>query len=107
MRKKFLVICLVISTLGYGMVWAVDGHLGAQQKQAGESFGQQEAGDMPSPDGHHSIDFDHCCHASAHLVGITATVAKGLPVNRSDVYFAYTATLVSFLDVPVSPPPRP
>jgi hypothetical protein len=106
MLKKFIIICLVISTFGYGMAWAFDGHWDVPQTQAGASFGQQENGDNPEPDHHNDASCDHCCHASAHLVGIAADGSGGSLASRDKICSAYTATMISFLNIPVSPPPK-
>jgi hypothetical protein len=99
MLKKLLLICLLISTFGYGMAWAFDGHWDAPQTQAD--------GDNPAPDHHNDNNCDHCCHASAHLVGMAADISNGLPANRDKLCSAYTATMISWLGHPAAPPPKP
>jgi len=67
MLKRLLMFWLIISTLGYGSVWAFDGHayeLNEHQRVAGD------VGHSPDGDGdHHSCD--HCCHASAHTMALS------------------------------------
>jgi hypothetical protein len=56
MLKRLLVIWLIVSTLGYGSVWAFDGHLDAVEDH------QSVIGDMnnaPDEEGEHS-SCDHC-----------------------------------------------
>jgi len=105
MLKKFIIICLVISTFGYGMVWAFDGHWDAQQAQDDVSFGHQAHGDTPAAGDHNDSSCDHCCHASAHLVGIAATGPEVLSAKTGSICSVYTASMISFLDIPASPPP--
>jgi len=69
MLKRLLMIWLIISTLGYGSVWAFDGHLDAVKDH------QSVTGDVnnaPDEDGDQS-SCDHCCHASAHLMALWST----------------------------------
>lgn len=107
MLKKFIIICLLISTFGYGMAWAFDGHWDTPQTQDNASFGQLADGDHPAPDHHNDANCDHCCHASAHLVGMTADSSNGLPATRDKICSAYTATMISWLGLPAAPPPKP
>lgn len=106
MFKRFIVICLVISTLGYGVAWAFDGHWDVSQASADTLFGQQANDDVPASDEHNDAGCDHCCHASAHLIGIAPVATKGLFVNRSNLYSAFTVTMISYLELPTAPPPK-
>ena len=98
MIRQFINICLVLSTLGYGMAVAFDGHLDESQVPFSAFVDQHED--------HDTSDCDHCCHANAHLTGIAATGTRGLSANCSIIYSAYTQTLVSFLELPTAPPPK-
>jgi len=106
MLRKFIIIGLVISTFGYGMAWAYDGHWDASQVQYGTGVDQHADHESPATDQHDTTSCDHCCHANAHLTGLAVTGTRGLSADCSNNYSAYTATLISFLDNPASPPPR-
>lgn len=88
------------------MAWAFDGHLNIPQMQTDALFEQLADGDNSTHDQHSETGCDHCCHASAHLIGIVAGSAKGLSASRSNLCSANTTTLISFLAIPVSPPPK-
>jgi hypothetical protein len=106
MIRQFINICLVISTFGYGMALAFDGHLDESQVQFSAFDDQHEDHESPATDQHDTSDCDHCCHANAHLTGIAAADTRGLSANCSNIYSAYTQTLVSFLELPTAPPPK-
>ncbi len=106
MLKKLIITCLVISTFGYGMAWAFDGHWDDSQAQYGAQVGQHADHESPATDQHDTASCDHCCHANAHLTGLAVTGTGGLSADCSNIYSTYTATLISFLDNPASPPPR-
>lgn len=106
MFKRFITVCLVISSLGYGVAWAFDGHWDVTQASADASFGQHADDDIPASGEHNDAGCDHCCHASAHLVGIAPAATKGLFVNRSNLYSVFTVTMISHLELPTSPPPK-
>jgi len=100
MLKRFLMLWLIISTLGYGSVWAFDGHIDEiNQHQDVVSDVDHSRGD----DGDHP-SCDHCCHASAHTVAMspfqTSTTYPGADIGSTP----YRHSL-SFLSV--APPDRP
>ena len=98
MIRQFINICLVLSTLGYGMALAFDGHLDESQVQFSTFDDQHED--------HDTSDCDHCCHANAHLTGIEATDTRGLSANGGIMYSIYGPTQISFLELPTAPPPK-
>jgi len=53
-------------TLGYGSVWAFDGHIDAVENHQSVTGDVNNASDE---EGEHS-SCDHCCHASAHLMAL-------------------------------------
>ena len=101
MLRKFIIICLVISTFGYGVAWAFDAHSGILETQA-----HQANSEIPASGDHDDSNCDHCCHASAHFLGIAASANKGLSASCRNYSPAVTTTLVSFLVIPASPPPK-
>ena len=104
MLKRLLIIWLMVSTLGYGVVWAFDGHLsdvGAHQSSAqSDHSGDKHALDM---DENHPA-CDHCCHASAHLVALRSCPGEGVFVPT---YQHYTPRQKPLIFQSVSPPERP
>jgi len=106
MLKKFIIICLIISTFGYGMAWASDGHWTGPLTQTNDSFGQQADIDSPAPDRHNGTGCDHCCHASAHLIGFIVDGSDGLPANHDKNCSTYAPAMISWLELPAAPPPR-
>lgn len=106
MLRKFIIICLVISTFGYGMAWAFDGHWDDSQSQNEAPADLHAVHESPATDQHDSASCDHCCHANAHLTGITITGSRELSADCSNIYSAYTVTLISFQDILSSPPPK-
>lgn len=100
MAKSFLLIWLIISTLGYGSVWAFGGHVDVVDEHQGVVGDVDNA---PGDDGdHHSCD--HCCHASAHTVALA-------PFQSSTAYSGtcagHTPYLHTYSFYTTSPPERP
>ncbi|MEA2095037.1 MAG: hypothetical protein U9P11_10825 [Pseudomonadota bacterium] len=93
-------IWLIICTLGYGSVWAFDGHLHEgeeHQRVTGDvSHAADEDGDHPS--------CDHCCHASAHLMALWSAQPGTAYTGAGSGYTPYRQ-LLSFHTT--SPPERP
>jgi hypothetical protein len=100
MLKRFFMLWLVTSTLGYGSVWAFDGHLDAaedHQRVTGEvNHAPDEDGDQSS--------CDHCCHASAHLMALWSVQSGTAYLVAGTGNTPYQQSL-SFLSI--SPPDRP
>jgi hypothetical protein len=67
MFRHLLTLWLITCTIGYGSVWAFDGHLEelTQHEELSSATDHGEDGDDHS-------SCDHCCHASAHLTGMWA-----------------------------------
>jgi hypothetical protein len=100
MLKRFLMIWLIISTLGYGSVWAFDGHIDTVAEH------QDVVGDVdhaPTDNEDHP-PCDHCCHASAHLMALWSDqFATAYPGSGT----GYTPYLQSLSFNITSPPDRP
>lgn len=100
MFKRLLMIWLIISTLGYGSVWAFDGHvdeLNEHQGVAGD-VGHSPDGDEDSP------ACDHCCHASAHTMALSPFQSSTTYTGTCTGNTPYLQTLS--LNI-TSPPDRP
>ncbi len=83
MLRRFLILWLAISILGYGVALAADVH-GEQQYQYGYTAATDDGGHA----GHSGVDCGHCAHGAAHLTGLhfafdLQAVEAGKPV-RSD-----------------------
>jgi hypothetical protein len=100
MLKRFLMIWLITSTLGYGSVWAFDGHLDAVDEHQGVTGDLNNA---PDEEGEQS-SCDHCCHASAHLMALFSS-QSGTAYPVAGIGNTPYRQLLSFLAI--SPPDRP
>jgi len=98
---RLLTFILIFTTLSAGTGWALDTHLEAL-------VGHTLSIDAPLDAVDHGLDdgpCDHCCHASAHLMGIPITasnVACLAVALRSQVE---PARLLSIRLSPTPPPP--
>jgi hypothetical protein len=100
MFRRLLMMWLIISTVGYGSVWAIAGHLDeAAEHQAVAA----DAGHTPDDEGNHCA-CDHCCHASAHILALWPT-QPGAVCPVADT--GYTPYLQSLSRSTTSPPERP
>ena len=64
MFRRFITLLLVVTLLGYGTSWAFSGHVLEDVDHAADIHGHsQEMVD--------ESDCDHCCHAAAHMTGLT------------------------------------
>jgi len=64
MFRQFITLLLVIALLGYGTSWAFSGHV---LESADHAAGTHEHGQEMIDE----EDCDHCCHAAAHMTGLT------------------------------------
>lgn len=68
MIKRFLLLLLIVCTLGYGSAWAFDNHFDSAEEHQivnGDTDNLQDAdGDSPC--------CNDSCHSSAHLVGLSS-----------------------------------
>jgi hypothetical protein len=100
MVKPLFLFWLIVSTLGYGSVWAFDDHVDELDEH------QNVAGDLGhSPDGDgDNLSCDHCCHASAHTVAFSPFQSRMDYSGTCTGFTPYRYTL-SFLAI--APPDRP
>jgi len=100
MTKRLLMIWLIISTLGYGSVWAFDDHL----NEAAEHQGVIGDVDYAPDEDEGQSPCDHCCHASVHVMALLSYQSG--PVYQSDSadYAPYQHTVPFHT---LSPPDRP
>ena len=105
MVKQFFMIWLITSIFGYGMVWAVDGHV----DELDTHHSSDQNADLLSAvstindnDDHPACD--HCCHAAAHLIALRGYQSENVYSNSRNKYSPYRH---SFLFLSVSPPVRP
>ena len=100
MFKRLLMIWLITSILGYGSVWAFDGHADEVNEHQGVVG---DVGHSPDGDGDHP-SCDHCCHASAHTIALS-------PFQSSTAYSGNCTGYTPYLDTlsfnTTSPPDRP
>jgi len=100
MFKRLLIIWLTTSILGYGSVWAFDGH-GDEVNEHQCIVG--DVGHALDDDGDQAT-CDHCCHASAHTTALS-------PFQSSTAYSGTCAGNTPYLQTLsfniTSPPDRP
>jgi len=101
MLKHLLMMCLIICTLGYGSVWAFDGHYDGltQHEDTSSATGQGD-------DGEDHSSCDHCCHASAHLTGLWANQPAISIPDANSVWSHYHTSYHSILTGPPGRPPK-
>jgi hypothetical protein len=100
MLKRLLMIWLIISTLGYGVVWAFDGHVDELNEHRNVV---DDVGHPPDGDGD-NLSCDHCCHASAH---ITALCPALIGMHCDNIATGSTPYQQSIFFHSITPPDRP
>jgi len=103
--KQFLLIVLVLSTLGYSSAWAFDEHV---MEQLETELSSKSAVFDNSPDGEHDADIacDHCCHISSHLVAIFSDTNCDF-LNSASIYLlSLKENHHSYIVSPDLKPPR-
>ena len=101
MLRYLLTLFLIICTVGYGSVWAFDGHFDEWTQHEGMAAAADH-GD----EGEEHSSCDHCCHATAHLTGLCANQpALSIP-DASSVWSHYPDSYNSVLTGPPGRPPR-
>jgi len=102
MFKRLLMIWLITSILGYGSVWAFDGHVDEVNEHQ-DNVGS--VGHAPDDDGDQAA-CDHCCHASAHTMALTP-FQSSTDYSGACIGFTPYRYTISFLSTaPPDQPPR-
>jgi len=103
--KQFLLIVLVLSTLGYSSAWAFDEHV---MEQLETELGSHTTVLDGSQDGETGADIacDHCCHISSHLVAIFSDTNCNLKNSASIYLLSPKENHISFIVNPDLRPPR-
>jgi hypothetical protein len=99
--KRFIAAVLILSLAGLTTAWAFDAH-DVDAAAHGEWIDTAGSADHPDADGH---AYDHCCHAGAHLAGLSNTPQPLVPVIRSVLQSPTPADL--FLARTTAPPFKP
>ena len=101
MLKHLSILLLILSTLSYSSVWAMDSHSDEDSNHEQSHLVDAQPGDS----GHeHELDDDHCCHAGAHLLGLLEVEADmSMPAIHANISL-YSFHLNAHLN---SPPQRP
>ncbi|RLA21739.1 MAG: hypothetical protein DRQ61_08025 [Gammaproteobacteria bacterium] len=77
MAKQFTIWLFIISMLSYSSVWAAHSH---EDIIDGDHAFITDA--HHTSDQHSQSDSDHCCHASAHLLGLPSMhISQLLPIK--------------------------
>jgi len=101
MFKRFLTIFLILSTLSYSSVWALDSHENESGKQ---DQSQSHTVDNQPDNTDHQLDDDHCCHAGAHLLGLLNQKSNE---HSPDIHINVSHYQFHLNDYHNSPPQRP
>ena len=99
---KLLALILTLLTFSAGTAWALDAHL---EVFAGHQATIGAGGDT---DVSHAADneaCDHCCHASAHLMGLPITATDTVCTLTPERVLAVSVHLRSLRVGPATPPP--
>ncbi len=102
MLRQFLIIWLIVSTLGYGTVWAMDTHWNENSQYAAV-----QDGDVSSQDDNKDGPFsDHCCHGIIHLLGILPATTIIPPSVNTKLETPLTSSHHPWAAAPPLQPPR-
>ena len=105
MLKQFLTIWLIVCTLGYGAVWAFDGHINQAEAHL---LANENSAIMADASNDHNDDHncDHCCHASAHIVALRGYESGSVFSSVHHGYFSYRQSLLVHSVSPLLRPPK-
>ncbi len=98
--KHVLILMLTLCILGYSAVWA--GTIQSEHSTDSEQHHSQDVETTPEH-ANHDVDSDHCCHASAHLVGL---LVNGLTYQNTGTQVVPDSQF-PFYSRNISPPYRP
>ncbi len=107
MRKKiakFLILLMLFSNAAWAMdssATAFFGH-GAEQVQIDNDSDSHPHDQQTQQDLEHS---DHCCHGAAHLIGITSIKLLQIDATKDVAHLQAVTILISFNNLPPTPPP--
>jgi len=105
--RRFTLIWLIFSLLGYSMVLAADLHHMDHKSDAGVALHLDKAGNTHHGDKPNAPipDCDHCCHGTAHLLGLGRSLPHQPRLPRSAVRVAIIdTTLCTLPSLPFRPP---
>ena len=108
--KKFLLVFLVLSTLGYSCAWAFDEHvleqLETEATHLNTAFGDSLVDPVSEDQDNSEIACDHCCHIFSHLVAIFSDSSCIATADSTVYLLSLTEGLNSFIPGPDLEPPR-
>jgi hypothetical protein len=99
MLRRIISSFLVFALIGYGTIWAFSGHALDDTDHAAGSVHEHT---KPALD---ESGCDHCCHASAHIIGLAPPLSK-LPLPHSDSFRLVPGCFIAtrFSTPPLKPP---
>lgn len=102
MRRRLLALWLISAIVSYGIGIAFDGHWleRIDSSHPSHQMSSQMAQDAEAE------TCDHCCHASAHVIGLSHTLAPSERALIAPILPQYTFALVSFASGPRPKPPK-
>jgi len=100
MFRRFLMIWLILCTLGYGSVWAWDGHVDEadEHHKTGDAASHVQDADHPA--------CDHCCHASAHIMALCPATLDSLQGYTAIGSTPYQQGILFHTTAPPDRPPQ-
>lgn len=101
MTKHLTILLLILSTLSYSSVWAMDSHddLGVQEQSFSHPAASQDI------ELQHNLDDDHCCHAGIHLLGLFESNVDIEPLAVHSADTQYSFYIYSYHNSPLQRPP--
>jgi hypothetical protein len=100
MTKQFTIWLFIISMLSYSGVWAAHSH--EDQVDGDHAF---MTNTHHTNDQHNQLDSDHCCHASAHLLGLPSIYISQFLPRKDIAELVYSTSLFSRSTPPPQHPP--
>jgi len=100
MFRHIIVAILMLFVLGYGTVWAFEGHeVDIAEHTHATPFDSQE----PQAD---DDNCDHCCHAGAHLIGFVPHRHGASPISSNSILAKGMAIYLTRSTAPPIKPPQ-
>jgi hypothetical protein len=100
MLPRVISFFLVFALIGYGTTWAYDGHALERAAHAESGMhGQSELDDDGS-------QCDHCCHAAAHMLGMSPPLPTLIRPHPDRFPMAVDRAATTLADAPPVKPPR-
>ena len=97
MRHPLFVVWILVSIIGYSLALSFDVH---------EQHNDQQAHAFVQHDHDMSIDYDHCCHGSVHLLGLNSIDLFDFSIVSACPPCRYSVIAVQPPSFPLFRPPK-